>query len=82
MKDKVGLIKLNLGRKSLSPFKGKMIKNSYAISLLSKITKGKAVVVTDVGQHQMWVAQYYDFKSRNRITSGGWGLWVLVSQRQ
>ena len=54
--------------------KGKMIKTSYAISLLSKITKGKAVVVTDVGQHQMWVAQYYDFQNpRNQITSGGLG---------
>ena len=51
-----------------------MIKTSYAISLLSKITKGKAVVVTDVGQHQMWVAQYYDFQNpRNQITSGGLG---------
>ena len=54
--------------------KGKMIKTSYAIHLLSKITKGKAVVVTDVGQHQMWVAQYYDFENpRNQITSGGLG---------
>ena len=51
-----------------------MIKTSYAIHLLSKITKGKAVVVTDVGQHQMWVAQYYDFENpRNQITSGGLG---------
>ena len=54
--------------------KGKMIKTSYAIDLISKITKGKAVVVTDVGQHQMWVAQYYQFANpRNQITSGGLG---------
>ena len=54
--------------------KGKVIKTSYAIDTLSKITKGKAVVVTDVGQHQMWVAQYYQFENpRNQITSGGLG---------
>lgn len=59
---------------TLASQSGKMIKTSYAISLLSKITKGKAVVVTDVGQHQMWVAQYYDFENpRNQITSGGLG---------
>ena len=52
----------------------KAIKTSYTIDLLSKITKGKAVVVTDVGQHQMWVAQYYQFQNpRNQITSGGLG---------
>ena len=54
--------------------KGKMIQTSYAIDLISKITNGKAVVVTDVGQHQMWVAQYYQFANpRNQITSGGLG---------
>ena len=53
---------------------GKKIKTSYAIDLISKITKGNDVVVTDVGQHQMWVAQYYQFKNpRNQITSGGLG---------
>ncbi len=54
--------------------KGKMIQTSYAVDIISKITDGKDVVVTDVGQHQMWVAQYYRFKSpRNQITSGGLG---------
>ena len=53
---------------------GKHIKTSFAIDTISKITKGKAVVVTDVGQHQMWVAQYYQFENpRNQITSGGLG---------
>ena len=54
--------------------KGKSIKTSYAIDTISRITKGNAVVVTDVGQHQMWVAQHYQFNNpRNQITSGGLG---------
>jgi len=41
---------------------------------LWKITKGEAVVVTDVGQHQMWEAQYYHHDGeRSLITSGGAG---------
>ncbi len=41
---------------------------------LWKITEGKAVVVTDVGQHQMWEAQYYHHDAeRSLITSGGAG---------
>ena len=39
-----------------------------------RITEGKAVVVTDVGQHQMWEAQYYQHETpRSLITSGGLG---------
>jgi acetolactate synthase-1/2/3 large subunit len=39
-----------------------------------RITEGKAIVVTDVGQHQMWEAQYYHHESpRTLITSGGLG---------
>ena len=39
-----------------------------------RITEGKAIVVTDVGQHQMWEAQYYHHESpRSLITSGGLG---------
>ena len=37
-------------------------------------TKGDAIIVTDVGQHQMWEAQYYHHdKPRSLITSGGLG---------
>jgi len=50
------------------------ILTSYTIDTLSKITDGEAVVVSDVGQHQMWVAQWYKFKyPRTHITSGGLG---------
>jgi acetolactate synthase-1/2/3 large subunit len=41
---------------------------------LHRITKGEAIIVTDVGQHQMWAAQFYPFKrERQWITSGGLG---------
>lgn len=42
--------------------------------MIHSITKGNAIVTTDVGQHQMWTAQYYGFNKPNRwITSGGLG---------
>lgn len=44
------------------------------IKELSDLTSGSAVVATGVGQHQMWTAQYYNFKNpRDFITSGGLG---------
>ena len=47
---------------------------AHVINDLWKVTKGSAVVVTDVGQHQMWEAQYYHHnKPRTLITSGGLG---------
>ena len=46
----------------------------YVIEELYRVTKGDALIVTDVGQHQMWTAQYYKFKNpRTLITSGGLG---------
>lgn len=44
------------------------------IEQVYEMTNGEAVVTTDVGQHQMWVAQYYSFKKPNNwVTSGGLG---------
>lgn len=44
------------------------------VKMIHKFSKGEAIVSTDVGQHQMWVAQHYGFVRPNRwITSGGLG---------
>jgi acetolactate synthase-1/2/3 large subunit len=51
-----------------------LIKPQYVIEMLHKITGGDAFVTSDVGQHQMWAAQYYRFdKPRRWINSGGLG---------
>jgi len=50
------------------------LKPQYVIEMISETTNGEAFITTDVGQHQMWVAQYYKFKNpRSLITSGGLG---------
>jgi acetolactate synthase-1/2/3 large subunit len=50
------------------------IKPQAAVELLHEITGGDAYVTSDVGQHQMWAAQYYGFSKPNRwINSGGLG---------
>jgi len=50
------------------------IKPQTVINELHCLTNGEAIIITDVGQHQMWVAQFYPFKrSRQLITSGGLG---------
>ncbi len=50
------------------------IKPQYVIEKLWEVTKGDAYVTSDVGQHQMWAAQYYKFdKPRRWINSGGLG---------
>jgi len=54
--------------------RGDRIKPQYVIEKLHEITDGKAVVTTEVGQNQMWAAQYYHFdKPDHFITSGGLG---------
>ncbi len=50
------------------------IKPQEAIQIIGQLTSGDAIVVTDVGQHQMWSAQFYPFKhARQLVTSGGMG---------
>ncbi|ACK42466.1 MULTISPECIES: biosynthetic-type acetolactate synthase large subunit [Dictyoglomus] len=51
-----------------------IIKPQYVIERIYELTKGEAIVVTEVGQNQMWAAQYYKVKRpRQFITSGGLG---------
>ncbi len=46
----------------------------YVIEELDRVTNGKAIVSTDVGQHQMWAAQYYQYtEPRTFLSSGGLG---------
>ena len=46
----------------------------YIIEELDRVTKGKAIISTDVGQHQMWAAQYYQYtEPRTFLSSGGLG---------
>jgi acetolactate synthase-1/2/3 large subunit len=51
-----------------------VIKPQQVIQAVSDLTRGEAMIVTGVGQHQMWAAQYYKFKHpRHWFTSGGLG---------
>ena len=46
----------------------------YVIEAIDRVTKGEALITTDVGQHQMWAAQYYRYtKPRTFLSSGGLG---------
>ncbi|MEA2199430.1 MAG: acetolactate synthase large subunit [Solirubrobacteraceae bacterium] len=50
------------------------IKPQYMVQALFEATGGEAIITSDVGQHQMWSAQYYDFpKPRRWVNSGGLG---------
>jgi acetolactate synthase-1/2/3 large subunit len=56
------------------PGDGSEIKPQYMIESMYKATEGDAIITSDVGQHQMWCAQYYHFaKPRRWINSGGLG---------
>ena len=51
-----------------------LIQPYYVIEEINRLTKGEAVITTGVGQHQMWAAQYFDFRSpRLWLTSGSMG---------
>ncbi len=50
------------------------IKPQFVVETLYELTKGEAIIPTEVGHHQMWAAQYYHFNQPNHfITSGGLG---------
>ncbi|MFW6157212.1 MAG: biosynthetic-type acetolactate synthase large subunit [Balneolaceae bacterium] len=50
------------------------IKPQHMIEAISEVTKGEAIIATDVGQHQMWAAQHYNFNHpRSFLSSGGLG---------
>lgn len=54
--------------------KERVVQPQAVIERIGKLTKGDAIVVTDVGQHQMWAAQYYPYQNeRQLVTSGGLG---------
>jgi acetolactate synthase-1/2/3 large subunit len=53
---------------------GEEIPPQYAIQVLDELTKGEAIISTGVGQHQMWAAQYYNYKRpRQWLSSAGLG---------
>ncbi len=53
---------------------GKKLTGPYIVKEIYRATEGKAVICTDVGQHQMWAAQYYRYtEPRTLLTSGGLG---------
>jgi len=70
-------------RNQLSQWKAEMplgycrnqnIKPQYVIEKLHQLTQGRAIIATEVGQHQMWAAQFYRFDEPNAfLTSGGLG---------
>ena len=54
--------------------KERVVQPQAVIERVGELTKGGAIVVTDVGQHQMWAAQYYPYQNeRQLVTSGGLG---------
>lgn len=54
--------------------KERVVQSQAVIERIGELTNGDAIVVTDVGQHQMWTAQYYPYQNeRQLVTSGGLG---------
>jgi acetolactate synthase-1/2/3 large subunit len=55
-------------------FDKEIIKPEFVVEKIYELTKGDAIITTEVGQNQMWTAQYYKFdKPRRLLTSGGLG---------
>ena len=65
-----------LARKDALPltYNHDVLTGPYVVEKLYELTQGDAIIATEVGQHQMWAAQYYKYKKpRTLITSGGLG---------
>lgn len=65
-----------MARKDALPltYNKEVLTGPYIIEKLYELTQGDAIIATEVGQHQMWAAQYYQYlKPRTLITSGGLG---------
>lgn len=65
-----------LARKAALPmtYREDVLTGPYIIGRINELTGGDAIISTDVGQHQMWAAQYYQYKTpRTLLTSGGMG---------
>ena len=59
---------------SYEPLNDEVIMPQFVIEKIYDVTQGKAIITTEVGQHQMWTAQYYRFtQPRTFISSGGLG---------
>jgi acetolactate synthase-1/2/3 large subunit len=66
--------KLRSAHKLDYPHDGPQIRPEFALEQMNAVTRGEAIVTTGVGQHQMWAAQYIDFKHpRTWLTSGSMG---------
>ncbi|MBO5088894.1 MAG: biosynthetic-type acetolactate synthase large subunit [Lachnospiraceae bacterium] len=63
-----------LNKKYPSSYPTDILTGPTAINKIYELTKGEAIITTDVGQHQMWAAQMYKYKEpRQLLTSGGLG---------
>ncbi len=67
-------VEIDTLQESANELHSEELKMDEVIKMLSEITNGEAVVVTDVGQHQMMTARHYQYnKTKSNITSGGLG---------
>lgn len=58
----------------MKPIDENAVMPDYVIKTLDKLTNGQAIITTEVGQHQMWTAEFYNFRNpRSLATSGGLG---------
>ncbi|BCJ94575.1 acetolactate synthase [Anaerocolumna cellulosilytica] len=65
---------LSMKEKFPLKYRGDVLTGPYILETLYKLTEGNAIITTEVGQHQMWSAQYFIYKTpRTFLTSGGLG---------